>query len=205
MQFRAASVAFGLAVAISSIAAVGIVTAADHVDSPATKADTAADITDVYSWHTDNGTLVAVINYSGLLEAGAAPVYDDKVVYGLHIDNDGDNAADKTIWVRFGKNSEGAWGVQVVDLPGNDTPVVGPVATVLDAGLGQKVYAGLRDDPFFFDLQGYQETLMTGTISFDSKRDTFKMTNVMSIVLEISLDGISGGSNNLQVWASTRR
>jgi len=184
---------------------VGIVTAADHVDAPATTADAAADITDVYAWHTDQGTLVAVIDFAGLLEVGQPAVYDGKVVYGLHVDNDGDNVADQDVWVRFGENGAGEWGVQVSGLPGNATPVVGPVEQVIDAGLGQKVFAGLRDDPFFFDLQGYKETLMTGTLSFDSTRDSFAKLNVSAIVLEISLDGIAGGSQELQVWATTRR
>lgn len=198
------AVAAAAAIALTSLT-VGIVTAADHVDAPATTADAAADITDVYAWHTDKGTLVAVIDFAGLLEVGQPAVYDGKVVYGLHIDNDGDNVADQDIWVRFGENGAGEWGVQVSGLPGNATPVVGPVEQVIDAGLGQKVFAGLRDDPFFFDLQGYKETLMTGTLAFDSNRDSFAKLNVSAIVLEISLDGIAGGSKTLQVWATTRR
>ncbi|HRI08431.1 MAG TPA: DUF4331 family protein [Nannocystaceae bacterium] len=198
------AVAAAAATALTSLM-VGIVTAADHVDAPATTADAAADITDVYAWHTDQGTLVAVIDFAGLLEVGQPAVYDGKVVYGLHVDNDGDNVADQDVWVRFGENGAGEWGVQVSGLPGNATPVVGPVEQVIDAGLGQKVFAGLRDDPFFFDLQGYKETLMTGTLSFDSTRDSFAKLNVSAIVLEISLDGIAGGSQELQVWATTRR
>lgn len=191
--------------AVTVALATSGVFAADHAEAPGTMADLAADITDVYAWHTDQGTLVAVIDFAGLLEVGQPAVYDGKVVYGLHVDNDGDNVADQDVWVRFGENGAGEWGVQVSGLPGNATPVVGPVEQVIDAGLGQKVFAGLRDDPFFFDLQGYKETLMTGTLSFDSTRDSFAKLNVSAIVLEISLDGIAGGSQELQVWATTRR
>jgi hypothetical protein len=126
------------------------------------------------------------------------------VLYGLHIDNDGDNAADQDVWVRFGQDPEGNWGVQVTDLPGGDPVVVGAVDTVIDAGLGLRVWAGLRDDPFFFDLDGFGKTLMTGTLSFDPMRDTFAKTNVGSIIVEMSTDAVQGQGTSFRLWASTR-
>ena len=190
---------------LASVFGVGVVTAADHVDAPMAQADQAADITDFYAWHKDDGKIVAIVNYAGLLEVGQSGVYDPSVVYGIHIDNNGDNEADENIWVRFGQNSQGDWGVQFSGLPGIADPAVGPVNTVFDAGLGTRAYAGLRDDPFFFDLDGFLATLMTGTLSFDSMNDSFAMTNVNAIIIEISTDAAAGGSNNIQMWATTRK
>jgi hypothetical protein len=190
---------------LASVFGVGVVTAADHVDAPATKADHAADITDFYAWHKDDGKIVVIVNYAGLLEVGQPGVYDSSVVYGIHIDNNGDNEADEDVWVRFGQNGMGEWGVQFSGLPGVADPVVGPVNTVIDAGLGNRAWAGLRDDPFFFDLDGFLATLMSGTLMFDSTNDSFAMTNVNAIIVELSTDASAGGSDNIQLWATTRK
>ncbi len=178
--------------------------AGDHVDAPKTTAYPAADITGLYAWHTDDGKIVAVLNFAGFKEPGQPATLDDTVLYGIHIDNNGDNKADQNIWVRFGKDPEGAWGVQVTDLPGADPVVVGPIETVLDAGLGLRVFAGLRDDPFFFDLVGFEATKTTGELSFDKDRDSFAATNVTSIVVEMNTDAALGAAPSLRLWASTR-
>lgn len=198
------SVAAAGLVAASVPLLAAVVSAADHLDAPKTQANQAADITDLYAWHTDQGKVVVAVNFAGLGEAGAEPKYNSTIVYGVHIDNDGDNKADIDTWVRFGQNSQGEWGVQVTDLPGGDPVITGPVGTTIDTKLGLRVYAGLRDDPFFFDLDGFQKTLMTGTVSFNKDNDTFAKTNVSSIILEMSTDAVKGAGNSFTVWASTR-
>ena len=68
-----------------------------------------------------------------------------------------------------------------------------------------KAWAGLREDPFFFDLTGYQETLDTGTIAFDSNRDDFAGTNVTAIVIEMDAAAAAADGTQLQIWATTGR
>ncbi|MCA9708617.1 MAG: DUF4331 family protein [Myxococcales bacterium] len=121
------------------------------------------------------------------------------------MDNDGDNEADQTVWVRFGQSPSGAWGVEFEGIPGGSAEVIGPVNTELDAGLGLRAFAGVRDDPFFFDLDGFQATRATGTLSFDPERDSFAATNVTMIVVEMSIDGVAAGSDTLALWATTGR
>ena len=75
---------------------------------------------------------------------------------------------------------------------------------VVDSG-NAMLYSGLRDDPFFFDLAGYIDTLNTGSVSFDSTRDSLAGTNVTAIVVAMDIDAASGGNNNIQLWASTGR
>ena len=94
--------------------------------------------------------------------------------------------------------------MQVSGLPGGRPLVTGPVETTIDAGMGLRVYAGLRDDPFFFDLDGFNKTLQTSTLSFDSKHDTFATTNVTAIVVEMSTDALVGNGKTFRLWASTR-
>lgn len=200
MTMRTAG-ALGLGLLLSLVG-VGIGTAADHVDAPGTQSSPAADITDFYAWKSGD-KIVAVITFAGLKEVGQAATYSSDVVYGIHVDNDGDNQADEDVWIRFGKNGAGEWGVQVTGLAAD--PVVGPVETVLDGPLGLRVFAGLRDDPFFFDLQGFLQTLDTGTIAFDNTRDGFAMTNVSAIVVELSQDAVAGGGDSIQMWATTRQ
>lgn len=194
----------GLATAAATPLLTHEVSAADHLDAPKTKAFAAADITDVYAWHTDDGKVVVVLNFAGFGEAGVPATYDSTVLYGVHVDSDGDNEADHDVWVRFGQNGAGEWGVQFVGVPGSEAAVVGPVGTVIDGQLGQRMYAGLRDDPFFFDLDGFQATTMTGTLSFDSTNDSFAQTNVTSIVFEMATDAVLDGGTTFTLWASTR-
>lgn len=182
------------------------VRAADHAEAPGTQADNAADISDVYAWHTENDTLVAVINFAGLAAAGDPATYDLDVLYGIHIDNNADNTPDIDIWCRFGTNmAQDEWGVQCLNVPGADAAVEGPVETNIDGGNGVMLYAGSRDDPFFFDLDGYQATLMTETVMFNAENDFFAGRNVTSIVIEMDAAAAAGGGTTLQLWGTTGR
>ncbi len=180
--------------------------AADHFEAPGTMIDLAGDITDVYAWTSDD-KLVAVLDFAGLQGAGVPATYDPDVLYGIHIDNTApfDNEPDISIWVRFGQNGAGEWGVQVVDLPGADTPIEGAVETTITDSNGLRVFAGLREDPFFFDLDGFKATLMTGTVMMVSTNDSFAGLNVTSIVVEMDAATAGGGSDNIQLWATSGR
>ena len=178
--------------------------AADHIDAPATQADAAADITDFYAWH-DGDRIVAALAFAGLDLPGSTGTFDDQTLYGIHLDNDGDNLADETVWVRFGQSNSGQWGVKFEGIPGATGDVVGPVDEVLDVGLGLRAFAGVRDDPFFFDFDGFLATLDSGDLGFDSTRDYFLGTNVTMIVVELSIDGAAAGSETVNLWATTAR
>jgi hypothetical protein len=167
--------------------------------------DPAADIADFYAWHDDNGHVVTIVTFAGLTAAGGSATWDADVLYGVHIDNNGDNLADHNIWVRFGQDAGGGWGMQVVGLPGGDATVEGNVDMALDAGNGLKAWAGLADDPFFFDLQGFNDTLATGTLSFDPTRDSLAGTNVTAIALTMDEAAARGASTTFDIWTTTAR
>lgn len=175
--------------------------AADHADGPAAAAVPHADIADFFAWHTTEGKLVAILTTSPLLVPGAAATYDSSVLYGIHIDRDTDGVADHDIWVRFGEASDGTWGMKIQGLPGASGDVVGAVDTPLVDGPTQ-AWAGVSDDPFFFDLTGFNDTLSTATLSFTGT-DALAGMNVQAIVLEMDLGAAADSAARLDLWATT--
>jgi len=197
-----------VALTVLSLQATDVI-AGDHAEAPLVYEDAAADIADLYAWHAD-GNLIVGLTWSGYtLRVSAeetAPMLDPDVLYGIHIDTDADNVADADIYARFGQDSAGNWGVQIENLPGTDAPVVGPVETNIDAGGGAQVYAGIRDDPFFFDSEGFRDTLMSGTLMFDNQRDHALFQNATVLVVELPLSSLPGGGEApFQVWSTTSR
>ena len=82
---------------------------------------------------------------------------------------------------------------------------MGPVeATITDGDV--KVFAGLRDDPFFMDLDGFVTTVTTGTLSFDSNNDSFAGQNITSVVIEMPFDAVKGGAGDVvNIWSTASR
>jgi len=200
MKQRAlAAVAIGIGVTLSYAAI-----AADHGEAPGTMADPTADITDVYAWSTEEGKLVAAIGFGSTIGTSQSVGYDKNLLYGIHLDTDMDNVPDTDIWIRFGQDQNGEWGVQVQGVPGAQMPIVGPIESVVESGDEIKVFAGLRDDPFFFDIAGFTDTLSTGTLSFDGSRDGFAGNNIGAIVVEMNADtAVPNGT--AQIWATSAR
>jgi len=190
-------------VLITALFASSTAFAADHAEAPTAAADPAADIADLYAWF-DGTDVRFALTFAGLGAPGAAATYDADMLYQIHIDNDGDTMADHSIEVRFGQNDAGEWGVQASGVPGADAPISGPVEVAAGSG-GPRVWAGLREDPFFFDLTGFNETLSTGTVAFDSTRDDLAGTNVTAIVIEAARADLDGGTDTINVWATTSR
>jgi len=193
-----------VALAVLAMPATDVI-AGDHNEAPLTLADPPADIADLYAWHA-GGNLVLGLTWAGYALRGDPATYDPDVLYGLHIDTNGDFTPEHDIYARFGQDADGNWGVQVEGLPGIDEPVVGAVETNLDAGGGAQVFAGLRDDPFFFDSEGFKTTLMTAALSFDSTRDVALFQNATALVVEVPLASLEGGgATPFRVWATTAR
>jgi hypothetical protein len=65
--------------------------------------------------------------------------------------------------------------------------------------------AGLYDDPFFFDLQGFRETRSTGTLSFVNTRSFFTGQNDTAMVLQIPRRLVENGSNQINIWVTSAR
>ncbi len=204
-----------LAIPLAFMAANTVAPAADHLDPPTrtdpamdTTPDRPADIADVFAWHTAT-SVVLVMTFAGPQATTMPATYDRDVLYTLNIANGPDKtAATIPITVRFGQDSAAGanqYGVQVSGLPGvTGGTIAGPVETSLSQD-GVTVRAGLFDDPFFFDLQGFRTTVSTGALSILNTRDFFAGQNLTAIVIEIPKDRIANGTNPVGVWGTTAR
>ena len=81
----------------------------------------------------------------------------------------------------------------------------GASATTATGG-GLTVFAGRRDDPFFFDLARFNEIRMGMATAFrDPGVDTFAGSNALAIVVELPASTVVGASPSIRVWGTTSR
>ena len=202
-----------------ALATAGIIYAADHIDAPAVTGKS-TDITDMYVFRGENtDNLVFVANTQGLLSPGATAdaKFDEGTMIEFNIDNNNDKVEDLVIQCIAKNGKMRVYGPAAPEVTGTvsylninrfsvqtditnygQTPAVG----ISDNGI--KVFAGPRDDPFFFDLVAYQNVISGAATSFRNPGiDTFAGTNVMSIVVEVP-KSLLGGSSTINVWAESK-
>jgi hypothetical protein len=128
--------------------------AADHADGPAAKADPAADIADVFAWVKGAKTYL-VMDMGKDMPASAK--FSNTVKYVFH------TTSEATYHAAAQKNLDVICTFNVAQTiqcwVGDKEYVTGDASKT--AGLSSKdskfkVFAGLRDDPFFFNLTGFQ-------------------------------------------------
>lgn len=219
----------GLGGAAVVLAALGIsrwVTAADHRDSALLTGDPAADIADVYSFRSpaNPSNLVLVLTVSGLTPPAEASTtfFDPNVLYQFKIDNTGDAVEDLVIQAFV----TGSGPHQVMHFRGPKAPdETGSVSRVVrgegantgkvrvsttaqamtSSRGGMTVFAGVRDDPFFFDLVRFREVIAGTQPGFRNPGvDAFTGTNVLAIVVELPISML-GSNPNLGIWGTTSR
>jgi hypothetical protein len=198
--------------------------AADHLDPP-TRTDPAldpvpdlpADIADIFTWHSDDTVKVIVTfggpssvtqpaSFGGPSSVTQPASYDRDVLYKILVSTAAPtDTPEVVIRARFGRG-QGAneWGVRIEGVPGVTGAIEGPVETTLVKD-GVRARAGLFDEPFFFDLQGFRETRSMGAIRFVNTRNFFDGNNDTAIVLEIPRDRFAGASTPLGFWTTTSR
>jgi hypothetical protein len=199
----------------------GILYAADHIDTPAVTNQT-TDITDLYVFRAaDQANLVFVANSQGLTSpANTANLkFDENTVLEFNIDKNGDNIEDLVIQCKYdaASNKMQVYGPIVPSATGTKSKLEGTVtaevavtaygsAAVTGTGTtGIKVFAGPRDDPFFFDLNRYKAILAGTAPGFSNPgTDTFAGTNVLSVVVEVPKTMI-GATGNINVWLETKK
>lgn len=174
--------------------------AADHRDSPLVVNDPAADINDVYTFVNPNNPSELIIAATVLPLATAGSRFSDAVQYRFHIDN-GHDRGGSTITCRFPK------GVRV-DCDLDNGPHAGGQLGTINRTDGLRVYAGLRDDPFFFDLEAFNATKATLVPAFtDPGVNFFAGLNTLAIVIGVDSRRLTqqGRAPVLAVHASTTR
>ena len=207
-----------------------LVSGADHLDAPAlgsltnSNGDIAPsspngdrDINDVYVFEGSNSsrTVLAMTTNPAINLFGGE--FGTNVRYVINVDRNGNNLVDLAYVFTFGA-ADGDNGQ-----PYTVTRYTGYNATSFKTGLklgsgwtggsgigtakdGAKIFAGVRSDPFFFDLLGFVGTVFgTGTDNLSvidgNASDFFVGLNTNAVVIEVPDDALGG--TNIGVWGST--
>jgi hypothetical protein len=134
------------------------VRAADHADGPAASADPSADITDVFAWMSPDASRVNLV-MDLVRNASAASKFSDSVQYVFHTTSRakfGDPPAPEVdVLCEFSTSQMvQCWAGDRAYAAGDATRSTG--ITSRDGKL--RVFTGLRNDPFFFNLDGFKAT-----------------------------------------------
>lgn len=174
--------------------------AADHLDAPVVRTDPAADVNDVYAFVNPNdpGELILAATFIPL--AGPGTRFSNAVEYRFHIDNGiaGDETLVRCTFRKMGR----------VACNGNNGLQAHGSIGAIARGQHMRAFAGLRDDPFFFDLAAFNTTRDTLTPAFSNPGlNFFAGLDSMAIVLGIRSERVTrkGAASVLKVYASTAR
>ena len=168
MQPLSSARALGLAALLCATSAG----AADHQDGAAVLTDPASDINDVFAWTSPDGTRLNLV-MDVFPFATTAARFSDAVQYVFHTSSSAGfgmaSGASADILGTFDAS-------QAISCWGGGEYVHGDASNA--AGLASadgklKVFAGLRDDPFFFNLDGFKATAhdvhnAAGSLTFDA-------------------------------------
>ncbi|HSE97231.1 MAG TPA: DUF4331 family protein [Blastocatellia bacterium] len=207
------------------------INAADHGDGPTANLDKTADIGDLYVFldPNDNSRLILLATLQGFINPGEAlnfGAFDQNVRYRFDIETTGDAREDLLFDIRFTARATAANQVQTATIvspfgeiftapttPGSfaDTPPA-PVVTT-DPRTGISFFAGLVDDPFFFDIPAFGRfvsSVLAGTpnTSFLQRgRDSFAGFNNLGIALSmpVSYLRLFPGQSEIGVAFRTQR
>jgi hypothetical protein len=136
---------------LASAAALGVSGAArasDHFDSPAMTANPQADIGDIYAWTAPDG------RHLNLVMTIVGHSFSDRLSYTFHVDSGrafGRTTASTTIVCRFPEPKVATCRVGGVDSAEGDAS---NTAGLESRNHRFRVFAGLRDDPFYNNVKG---------------------------------------------------
>ncbi len=205
------------------------INAADHGDGPTANLDKSADIGDVYAFldPNDNSRLILLGTLQGFINPGEAinfGAFDQNLRFRFDIETDGDAREDQFFDIRFTARAAAANQVQTATIvspfgetftapttPGSfaDTPPA-PVVTT-DPATGISFFAGLADDPFFFDIPGFGRfvsSVLGGSpnpAALSRGRDSFAGFNNLCIGLSVPLSYLRLRTNEIGVAFRTQR
>lgn len=176
--------------------------ASDHLEAPAVRARGDLDINDLYIFQSennaDNAVLILTVNpFAGNLSPTS---FATDGAYEFQIDNDGDAVTDLTYRTTFTAGTGGRQNYTLTrDNGSGETTIAsgmtGMNSTVTTGSGNGLVTAGNFDDPFFFDLNGFNDGFnFTG-------QDAFAGADVSAIVLELPSVDFTSSSTNVGVQA----
>ena len=189
------------------------------VGPPHGLAHLATDLTDVFAFQkpdagdgeddSDDGEipgksiLIMCVNPLAL-----ASKFETEAEYLIRVDTNGDHVEDITFSFTFSDSEDGGQTAKVRRIAGGEEDDDGvlfhhaPVSLGKEAHIssreGYRFFAGLRSDPFFFDLIGFIDDL-----NFVNP-DFFANLNVYAIVLEVPNRALGKTPHTTSLWGRTR-
>ena len=196
---------------------------ADHLDAPSlgsisvnpndslnvSKVRGPLDINDVYAFRgSDASRTVLAMTVNPAINLLGPTTFQAGAAYTLNVDTGTDAIADSRITTTFGDPD--ARGVQHYTVKLNDRAVASGFTDgakgKVQSRSGVVAFAGMRSDPFFFDLLGFLGTVKgqgTRTLNDGNQSDFFVGLNTLAIVVELPNAAIGGTGTNIGVWATT--
>ena len=163
-----------LSLALALTAAPFLSFAADHGDVPAAGNDPTADITDLYAWMSPDASKLNLV-LDVYPNAGASASFSPAVVYAFSISSSqmyGGPQQSKKLLCKFVDATNVECWLLGEYVAGNPNTAQG----ITSASGKVRVYAGRRDDPFFLNYAGFNDTVTTavqaagsGGVMFDDK------------------------------------
>src|SRR5690242_10168832 len=191
--------------------------AADHRDAPVIDLFSAVDINDLYMFRApdDPSKLVVVMSTHPLSNPDFATSYhyQPDAVYRFFFSTNDQAIPTSQIDFVFspfekGKQTYRAFFPNGIAVEGEVTeptvksgPPNEPIVTEGPADSGITIFAGPRDDPFFFDLVGFNR-VVAGTGDF-AGIDRFAGFNVNAIVAQFPISLVAGEAQTFAAWAVT--
>src|SRR5437016_5772898 len=145
--------------------------AADHGDGALISIDRAADLGDVFLFRdpNDNTKVIMAMTVQGFIVPGEAvnfSVFDRSVRFRFELETTGDAKVDKFIDVMFSEKTKAEQQTATITLPSgakftapttlsNLSGTAAASVITTDPASGVAFFAGEVDDPFFFDIPGF--------------------------------------------------
>jgi hypothetical protein len=194
-----------------------------HLDSPIARQDIRLDITDLYVFHGQTGTVFVINVCHSIFGPIPAPGYHPEGMYEFKVDLNGDAIEDITYRLAFNerdKNGKQSYvvrcirGADAIDphAPGH-VVAQGTTGEAVTTASGLRVWAGKAGDPFWIEpdvLHAVGHAFQDGTVvnlaGWDPSRakNLFAGHTVYSIVLEVpdgELLAGAGDKRRIGVWA----
>jgi hypothetical protein len=205
-----------------------LVSGADHLDAPALGHASSGSSVDLLSIHGDrdindvyvfnNAARTRTVFAMTTNPAVNVPTIDDMANFGtnvryvINVDRTGDAVQDLAFVWQFGEAGANGQAYSVWRYNGaNARSLAHGVqigsgwtgGTGIGTAIGNaKVFAGVRADPFFFDLLGFLGTVLgVGDTQLGSGPDIFAGLDTNAVVIEVPNDSI--GAASIGVWGTT--
>jgi hypothetical protein len=180
MSIFTSSVVRAFAIVALSVAVIGAAYGSDHLDTPTVVADPAADVGDLFAWTSSDGRRL------NLAMTIVAHRFSDRLQYVFHVDSGarfGETTVSTTIVCRFDAANVAECWVGDADYAYGD-------ASSAEGLYGKlrrfRVFAGLRDDPFFNNVKGTRDAL-----------------NAAAAALETGVHSDPAGCPRFHLWSHT--